>query len=84
MTPKMVPINGVKTMIIFINVITEAFPSFTVKDRIRSNLNAKITWEVFSDFTLGMTYWFNSDSKPAEANALNFDWGYTTSIGYKF
>jgi hypothetical protein len=69
---------------IFINIITEAFPSFTVKDRIRSNLNAKITWEVFSDFTLGMSYWFNSDSKPADTNALNFDWGYTTSLGYTF
>lgn len=69
---------------IFINIITEAFPSFTIKDRIRSNLDAKITWEVFSDFTLGMSYWFNSDSKPADANALNFDWGYTTSIGYTF
>ena len=69
---------------IFINIQSETFPSFTVQDRIRSNLDAKITWEVFSDFTLSMSYWFNSDSKPANTTALNFDWGTTTSIGYKF
>ena len=69
---------------IFINIITEVFPSFTIKDRIRSNLDSKITWEVFNDFTLSMSYWFNSDSKPANADALNFDWGTTTSLGYKF
>jgi hypothetical protein len=69
---------------IFINVMTEVFPSFTIEDRIRTNLDSKITWEVFSDFTLSMSYWINSDSKPANTGALNFDWGYTTSIGYKF
>lgn len=69
---------------IFINIVSETFPSFTVEDRIRSNLDAKLSWDIFSDFTLSMSYWFNSDSKPADANALNFDWGTTTSIGYKF
>jgi hypothetical protein len=69
---------------IFINIISETFPSFTVQDRVRSNLDAKITWEVFNDFTLSMSYWFNSDSKPANTDALNFDWGTTTTIGYKF
>ena len=69
---------------IFINILSETFPSFTVDGRIRSNLDTKITWEVFNDFTLSIAYWFNSDSKPADANALNFDWGTTTSIGYKF
>jgi hypothetical protein len=69
---------------IFINVLTEVFPSFTVDGRVRSNLDSKITWEIFNDFTLSMSYWFNSDSKPANTDALNFDWGTTTSIGYKF
>jgi hypothetical protein len=69
---------------IFINILFETFPSFTVEDRIRSNLDSKITWEIFNDFTLSMSYWFNSDSKPANTDALNFDWGTTTSIGYKF
>jgi hypothetical protein len=69
---------------IFINIQSEMFPSFTVKDRIRSNLDAKITWEVFSDFTLSTSYWFNSDNKPANTDALTFDWGTTASIGYTF
>jgi len=69
---------------IFINILSETFPSFTVDGRIRSNLDSKITWEVFNDFTLTMSYWFNSDTKPASETALNFDWGTTTSIGYKF
>lgn len=69
---------------IFVNILSETFPSFSVEGRIRSNLDAKITWEIFNDFTLSMSYWFNSDSKPANETALNFDWGTTTSIGYKF
>lgn len=69
---------------IFINILSETFPSFTVDGRVRSNLDAKITWEIFNDFTLSMSYWFNSDSKPANETAINFDWGTTTSIGYKF
>ena len=69
---------------IFINILSETFPSFTLDGRVRSNFDSKISWEIFNDFTFSLSYWFNSDSKPANPDALNFDWGTTTSIGYKF
>lgn len=69
---------------IFIKIQSETFPSLTVKERIRSNVDADITWEIFSNFTLGFSYWGNYDSKPVNANGLQYDFGYTTSIGYKF
>ena len=69
---------------IFIDVKSDTYPSFTVKGRIRSNFDASISWEVFSDFTLTLNYWVNYDSSPAEFDKPNYDWGTTTSIGYKF
>ncbi len=69
---------------IFIDIRSETYPSFTVKGRVRSNLDASISWDIFSDFTLQLSYWINYDSSPAEITKPNFDWGTTTSIGYKF
>ena len=69
---------------IFIDLESSTFPSFTVKDRVRSNLDLIIKWEIFSDFTLDLSTWFNYDSKPTDSSAINFDWGSTTSIGYTF
>jgi putative salt-induced outer membrane protein YdiY len=69
---------------IFLNVKSETFPSFTVGGRIRSNFDTTLTWEIFGDFTINLSYWINYDSKPANETALTFDWGTTTSIGYTF
>lgn len=69
---------------IFINIKSESFPSFTVKNRFRTNIDASVTWEVFRDFTLSFSYWGNYDNMPSDPAALTFDWGTTTSIGYKF
>jgi len=69
---------------IFVDFKSDTYPSFTVKGRVRSNINASVTWEIFHDFTLKLNYWVNYDSKPAKTTAINYDWGTTTSIGYKF
>jgi hypothetical protein len=69
---------------LFITVQTELFPSFTIKDRLRANLDIKTSWDIFTDFTFSVTFWGNWDTKPINTNALGFDWGTTTSIGYKF
>lgn len=61
-----------------------AYPSIQPGNRLRTDLNAKLSWEIFSDFTLSGSYYNNYDSNPSSADALNVDWGYTTSIGYTF
>jgi len=69
---------------IFINIKSATYPSLTVKGRLRSNFDGSIKWEIFSDFTFNITYWGNYDSHPIDENALNYDWGLTTGIGYTF
>lgn len=59
------------------------FPSITDWGRFRSDLSAKISWEIFSDFTFGFSYYFNSDNRPT-GTASATDWGTTTSLGYTF
>jgi len=69
---------------IFIDIESTNYPSLTVRDRFRSNLDLKIKWEIFNDFTFNFTFWGNYDSKPVQESALEFDFGTTTSIGYTF
>lgn len=61
-----------------------AYPSFTIKDRFRSSFDFRVRWEVFNNFTLNFKYYFTSDTKPPSADALNFDYGINTSVGYSF
>ena len=61
-----------------------AYPSFTVKNRFRSEFNFRVRWKVFSNFTLNFKYYFTYDNKPPTEEALTFDYGINTSIGYTF
>ncbi|MEN8249118.1 MAG: DUF481 domain-containing protein [Bacteroidota bacterium] len=69
---------------LFITIESNTFPSFNIVKRIRSNIDTKITWEIFEDFTFGISYWGAYDSQPTDNTAHNFDWGTTTSVGYTF
>lgn len=60
------------------------YPSFSVKDRYRTDLDIKFKFEVFNDFYIGLTFYQNLDTKPPESAASKSDWGVTTSLGYKF
>ncbi len=60
------------------------YPSFTVKDRYRTELDMKFKFEVFNDFYIGFTFYYNMDSKPPEGAASTSDWGINTSVGYSF
>ena len=60
------------------------YPSFTVKKRVRSDFDFRVRWEVFNNFTLNFKYYFNFDNKPPSADAVEFDYGINTSIGYTF
>lgn len=65
-------------------VTYDLLPSFTVDGRYRSDLEANISFEIFSDFFLGLNFYYNQDTKPANETSENNDWGVVTSIGYTF
>lgn len=60
------------------------FPSITTWGRFRSDVNTKISWEIFNDFTFGLSFYLNSDNQPSSTTASTIDWGTTTSFGYTF
>jgi hypothetical protein len=60
------------------------YPGITDWGRFRSDLNTQISWEIFSNFTFGLSFYFNSDNQPSSTTASKTDWGSTTSIGYTF
>ncbi len=60
------------------------FPSFTVKDRYRTELDVKVKFEVFNDVYIGITLYHIMDTKPSEGAASTSDWGINTSVGYSF
>ena len=60
------------------------YPSFTVADRYRTDLDVKFKFEVFSDFYISFSFYHNLDTKPPESATSGSDWGVTTSIGYTF
>lgn len=60
------------------------FPSFTVKDRYRTDLDIKFKFEIFKDFYIGLSFYHNLDTKPLESAVSKADWGITSSLGYKF
>lgn len=61
-----------------------AFPGLTDWGRLRSEIDTQLSWEIFSDFTFGLSFYFNSDNNPSSSTASTTDWGSTTSIGYTF
>lgn len=60
------------------------YPSFTVKERLRSDFDFRVRWEVFNNFTLNFKYYYKYDSHPPSVEAIEFDYGINTSIGYTF
>lgn len=67
-----------------ITTYIDFYPSFTVKDRYRTELDMKVKFEVFNDFYLGFTFYYNMDTKPPEGATSTSDWGINTSVGYSF
>lgn len=61
-----------------------AFPSLTVKDRIRTDfeINGKI--DIISDLYFSVRFYSKYDSKPSGLSNSNHDYGFTTGIGYSF
>lgn len=52
--------------------------------RWRIDFNASISYELISDFTIGLQFFDNYDSRPPSATAASNDYGLTFSFGYTF
>ncbi len=61
-----------------------ALPSISNPGRMRVTGNISVDFELFKDFTLGISSYQNYDNRPATAGSATFDWGITTNIGYTF
>jgi hypothetical protein len=56
----------------------------TDSGRIRSDGEIRLSWEPINDFSIGLTFYNNSDSRPPEGTGRNFDFGTVLSLGYVF
>lgn len=65
-----------------------AFPSISSLGRIRSELNVRIKYEVFSDFNVGVTFWDSFDSRPptpeGQDTKVSNDYTVTFTIGWSY
>jgi len=60
------------------------YPRLPDFDRIRFDADINLSQEIVSDFTMIFTFYYNFNSEPPSENDEEKDWGFTTSIGYKF
>jgi len=58
-------------------------PSLTTLGRVRTNIHSSLKWEIFTDFYIKWTVWYNYDSKPLSETAEKNDWA-VTLIGVEF
>ncbi len=63
----------------------EVIPSLTESGRVRAEFDAKLKWEMFSDFFWQLDFYESYDSDPpASGTAEGNDYGVTTSLSYDF
>lgn len=60
------------------------FPNLSDFGRIRINLNTRIRWEIFKDFTWNVTFRNDFDSRPPTEGSETNDFTLSTSVGFKF
>jgi putative salt-induced outer membrane protein YdiY len=60
------------------------YPRLPDFDRWRLDAELNLTQEIIKDFTVGVTFYDNYNSRPPSEGAAKNDWGLTTSIGYVF
>ena len=67
-----------------INAQLNVYPSLSDWGRIRMNLQANTSIEIFKDFSVGFTFYDNFDNRPSSNAASENDFGLTFSITYTF
>jgi hypothetical protein len=60
-----------------VNLSAQLIPSLTSLGRVRTSVNSSLNWEIFSDFYLKWSFYFNSDSQPLSETAEKYDWAVT-------
>lgn len=60
------------------------YPSLTSWGRVRSDLDAKLRFELFSDFFLEFSLYGTYDSRPPEGATSSTDYGFVTSLSWTF
>lgn len=67
-----------------ISTNVDYYPSITEEGRYRVDLNIKVRYEVFSDFFLDVTYFYNFDSQPPSGTTAKKDYGIVTGVGWSY
>lgn len=65
------------------NLTGDLIPSLSNLGRVRSNIDSSLKWEIFSDFFLKWTFYYNYDSRPLSTTAEKADWAITL-IGVEY
>ncbi len=65
------------------DLTVELIPSLSTPGRFRTNIDTSLSWEIFNDFYLKWTFWYNFDSKPLSTTAEKKDWA-VTLIGIEY
>ncbi|RLD87618.1 MAG: hypothetical protein DRJ29_17945 [Bacteroidetes bacterium] len=65
------------------DLTTELIPSLTTLGRVRTKIDTNLKWEIFNDFYLKWTFWYNFDSQPLSTEAEKNDWA-VTLIGVEY
>jgi hypothetical protein len=60
------------------------FPSLSDLGRVRMNLQVNTNFEIFKDFTVGLTFYDNFDNRPPSGAVSTNDYGITFTMGYTF
>ncbi|MEE8191392.1 MAG: DUF481 domain-containing protein [Gemmatimonadales bacterium] len=60
------------------------FVSVVDLGRVRTDFNARLSYEIISDFTIGVRGFHTFDSRPGSATASSSDYGIYLTLGYKF
>ena len=63
---------------------SQAFPSFTVRGRVRLQNDLRVSYELIKDFMLTGTLFDTFDSKPPSDVASKHDFGTTLAISWTF
>ena len=60
------------------------FPGITSWGRVRTNLSARLSFEIFKDFFFSLDGFHDFDSRPPGVEAIKHDYGLNTSISWSF
>lgn len=61
----------------------DLIPSLTTLGRVRTKIDSNLKWEIFNDFFLKWTFYYNFDSQPLSTTAERNDWA-VTLIGVEY